>query len=191
MRLFLITHAHTEQNRAADASSWSLSESGMAQAEALARQPFWDEVQRLIVSREAKTLLTVRPVLAERQLPVWVDCRFDEVRRTGWTENYVAQVERLFDCPEESAMGWEPAAQALRRFLRAVGDLTDRFAPQTCALVGHGLTLSLYRAYLLRRSRVELTEWRNLSFAAVALVDPLEQKWIQEFRPVGEAQARG
>ncbi len=81
MRLVLITHAHTAAIPAADADAWGLSPTGAAQAAVLARAAFWAEVAQIVVSSEPKARLTVEPVVQERRLPVWVDCRFDELRR--------------------------------------------------------------------------------------------------------------
>ena len=51
-------------------------------------------------------------------------------------------------------------------------------------LVGHGLTLSLYRAYLLGYPTVRFEDWQRLGFAAVALVDPVVDQLLQDFQPV-------
>ena len=48
MRLYLITHAHTYQDRDTEAAQWRLSEIGQKQAEILATQPFWVQVDRLV-----------------------------------------------------------------------------------------------------------------------------------------------
>jgi broad specificity phosphatase PhoE len=191
MLLYLITHAHTHPDRNTEATRWSLSETGQQQAELLARQPFWDQVDRIVVSSEAKTTLTIRPVLARRNLPVWIDLRFDELRRGGWVADYPAQVHQALANPTVAVGGWEPANQALQRFLAGIGDVRVRFAGETLALVGHGLTLSLYRAYLLAQPQVDLEEWRQLSFAAVALVDATQGKLLQDFHAVAGELPRG
>ncbi len=170
--VYLITHAHTQQQRDVDAVTWVLSTRGMQQAAQLARQPFWAEVTHIVLSSEPKTRLTVDPLLAERALPVLVDARFDELKRPAtWTEDYVAHVAAAFASPHESIGGWEAATHALSRFMQGIADLRRRFPTETLALVGHGLTFSLFRAALLGRSYVDLDDWRRLSFAAVAKVD--------------------
>jgi broad specificity phosphatase PhoE len=87
-RLYLITHAHTQIDPAVDAAHWQLSPTGQAQADALAALPFWAKVDRILVSSEVKTYLTIAPVLARRTIPVTADSRFDEVQRAGWVEDY-------------------------------------------------------------------------------------------------------
>jgi broad specificity phosphatase PhoE len=191
MRLYLITHAHTQLAPEVDSRSWQLSSQGSRQAELLAQQPFWREVQRIVLSSEPKTRLTVEPLLVRRAMPVVEDARFDELHRPGWVEEYNARVRHAFAYPEESAGEWEPAASALARFLAGIGALCTAFPTETLALVGHGLTLSLYRAHLLGRTHVDYEEWRQLSFAAVALVDPLAQRLIEDFTAVAGQMARG
>jgi len=170
-KLYLIAHACTRQVPNTDATLWQLDELGLAQAAALARQPFWDEVDRLLLSSEPKTRLTVAPLLQNRELPVEEDARFDELNRTPeWTDDYTARVAELFGSPLESIAGWEPAATALSRFCAGIDFWASRHPEETIALVGHGLTFSLYRAHLLCLSTVPLQDWQNLSFAAVACV---------------------
>jgi broad specificity phosphatase PhoE len=191
MRLYLITHAHTRQDRTADATHWQLSPQGMAQAQRLAQQPFWAQVTQVVLSREAKTRLTIEPVLAARNLPVWMDARFDELHRPGWVEDYASQVQHAFAKPDQPAGEWERANAARQRFLAGLASVIEKFAADTVALVGHGLTLSLYRAFLLGQPQVAFADWQRLSFAAVALVDPIAGKIIQDFQAVAGELPRG
>ena len=179
-KLYLIAHACTRQVADTDAALWQLNELGQEQAAALARQPFWDEVDRLLLSCEPKTRLTVAPLLEERQIPVAEDARFNELRRTSeWTSDYTARVTEVFRRPRQSVAGWEPAAAASTRFCAGIDAWTSRHPQETLALVGHGLTFSLYRAHLLGLPSVILQEWRELSFAAVARVE--DGKIVEDF----------
>ncbi len=183
--LYLITHAHTRPDPEEAATRWRLSTLGEEQAAALARAPFWAQVDRLLLSREPKARLTVAPLLAHYSLPVTVDARFDELARgKAWIPDYAARVAHAFAHPSQSAGGWEPAAQALARFLDGVADARQRFPGQTLALVGHGLTLSLYRAHLLGQARVRMEDWQHLAFASVARVDLEHGVLEMDFRPV-------
>ncbi len=190
MRLFLITHAHTQIQPEHDATQWVLSAMGRQQAEQLAALPLWAEVDRIVLSREPKTRLTVDAVLARHPLPVQIDARFDELHRPGWVVDYATQVQCAFAAPTQAAGAWESAAAALTRFQAGIADLCHQYAGCSLALVGHGLTLSLYRAYLLRQTHVTFTDWQQLSFAAVALSDPLAQQLLQDFQPVAGQIAR-
>lgn len=197
MRLYLITHAHTQQEPTVDAPRWRLSNTGRAQAAALAREPLWADVDRIVLSSEPKTQLTVEPVLAARDLPLTVDARFDELHRPGWVGDYVGRVAHCFAHPRQAAVDWEPATDALARFRDGIADLHAQFPKQTLALVGHGLTLSLYRAHLLNQYRegaiwVRLLDWRALVFAAVARVEGEAEQAVlrQDFAPTSSSTAR-
>ena len=85
----------------------------------------------------------------------------------------------------------EAAADALTRFLAGVDDLCGRFPDKTLALVGHGLTLSLYRAHVLGKPKVDLLEWQQLSFVAQAIVDPVAKVLVQDFQPLAGQIVRG
>jgi broad specificity phosphatase PhoE len=191
MRLYLITHAETHQDRTTEVTQWRLSEQGQQQATILAQQPFWSQVERIVLSSEPKTRLTVEPLLTVHKLPLWVDAHFDELRRPGWTIDYTARVKQAFATPDQPAGEWEPANAAFARFLAGIAFIQQEFAGATLALVGHGLTLSLYRAYLLGQTRVNLADWQQLSFAAVALVDPEARHMLQDFQPVAGHSPRG
>lgn len=185
MRLYLIRHARVQMQPEQDAKRWPLSVVGQQQAEQLATLPMWDTVTQIVLSSEEKTRLTVAPVIAQRHLPVQVDPRFDELYRPGgWVEDYATQVQCAFANPTQAAGEWEPAAVALARFQAGIADLCQHFADTTIALVGHGLTFSLYRAHLLGHERVRFADWQQLAFAAVALVDPITPRLLADFRPL-------
>ena len=184
MRLYLIRHAQVQMQPEQDVKQWPLSAAGQQQAEHLATLPMWNDVMQLVVSSEAKTRLTVAPVIAQRHLPVLVDPRFDELHRPGWVDDYATQVQRAFAQPSQSAGEWEPAAVALARFQAGIADLCQRFPGATVAVVGHGLTFSLYRAHLLGYDQVRFADWHQLPFAAVACVDPLTPQLLEDFLPL-------
>lgn len=184
MLLYLITHAHTAQNEDADARSWRLSAHGVGQSEELSRLPFWETVQRIVLSSERKTYLTVEPVIAQGKSPFMSDARFDELGRTGWMSDYSAQVRAVFAHPSQSIGGWEPAADALARFMDGIDELRRAYPNARLALVSHGLVLSLYRAHLLGQTHVRYADWQTLSFGAVGLADPVAGKLLSDFEPV-------
>ena len=194
-RLYLITHAHTAADPGTDARLWRLSPTGDDQAARLAAAPWWDTVDAIVLSSEAKTRLTVAPVLAQRKLPVVVDPRFDELKRGGWCDDYAGQVQRMFAAPDMAVGGWESATAALIRVRAGMADLHARHPDGILALVSHGLVLSLYRAHLLGLPQVRFVDWQQLSFAAVAQVtlapETGEGVLVQDFVPVAEHQPRG
>jgi broad specificity phosphatase PhoE len=189
MRIYLITHAHTEAMPDVAADVWRLSERGQAQAAALAACAFWGEVDCVVVTSEAKTWLTVADMVQGRKLPVWIDGRLDELRRGGWVEDYASQVSAAFAAPVHSIGGWESIATLQQRAQAAIDDLAQRFRGKTLALVGHGICLSTLRATWLGLDRVDFVAWQRLSFATYATVnlDPL--RWERDF-PQAKSPAR-
>lgn len=189
MRMFLITHAHTEQVADVAADAWRLSSRGGEQAASLAGASFWDVVDRVVVSAEPKTFLTVAGVVAERNLPVWIDSRFDELRRAGWIDDYAAQVEKVFTYPMQSVAGWESADAVRTRLQLGLADLQRRFVGETVALVGHGICLSLLRSRLLGLPTVNFLDWQQLSFGSYAYVN-LDPPAVLEDFPMSSVAVR-
>ena len=181
MRIYLITHAHTEQVPHVAIDAWQLSARGIQQATELAKASFWAEIDRVVMSSEPKTWLTVAHIVQARKLPVWIDCRFDELRRSGWFEDYAAQVAKVFAQPTQSVSGWEPASSAQQRAQQGLADLQRRFPGETLALVGHGISLSLVRAGLLGLAQVDHEVWQRLSFGTYAVASLAPPAIIQDF----------
>lgn len=171
MRVYLITHSHTEQIPGEAIDAWRLSARGVDQSVKLATNPFWDEIERVVVSSEPKTWLTVEQVAIARQLPVWIDCRFDELRRSGWTENYGARVAAAFTDPQSASIGWEALATLRNRVVSGFEALQQQFPGETLAVVGHGICLSTLRAELLGDERVNFDAWQRLQFGSYACVE--------------------
>jgi broad specificity phosphatase PhoE len=171
MKIYLVTHAHTEQIPGVAADAWRLSARGNKEAASLADAPFWGQIDRVVVSSEPKTLLTVGEVVSQRRLPIWIDSRFDELRRRGWTEDYASQVAEVFAEPTKAIGGWEAADAVRARALNGLAGLQRRFQGETLALVGHGLCLSILRAAILGQATVDFSAWQRLSFATYALIE--------------------
>jgi broad specificity phosphatase PhoE len=181
MIVHLVTHAHTQQEPAVDSRSWILSAQGVAQAEALAHASFWPDVTALITSSEPKTRLTAQAVLARYRLPVAEDAHFDELFRSGWVDDYDAAVAQALNEPEQAFPGWETAKSAQQRAIEGLDGLVARFGSQEIAIIGHGLSFSLLRAWLLQQPTVNLQEWRSLPFGAWATVDMARRCIVRDF----------
>ncbi len=190
MQVILITHAHTEIEREADSRVWQLSDEGRTQALELAQADFWPEVNRVVVSSEPKTRLTIEAVCRQYDLPIWVDDRFDELRRGGWIENYEAAVRAALGHPDVSYAGWERATDALRRGLDGLASLSGRYPGETVALVGHGLQLMLLRAHWMGHKTVDPDEWARLPFAGFARIDLDGPHILADFPLGGPARTR-
>ncbi len=188
MKIYLVTHAHTTQERDAVVDVWRLSARGLLEARTLAEAPFWSEVARVIVSSEPKAWLTVAQVVTARYLPVWIDARFDELRRGGWVDDYAARVAAALAAPEHSMGGWEAVGNVRQRAGQALEDVAGRFPGENLALVGHGLCLSILRAALLGQRQVDFAAWQSLPFASVACLDWESRTLLQDFPHNNEAR---
>ena len=186
MHIYLITHAHTEQDSKVASDQWRLSTRGEADAASLARAPFWQEVEQVVVSSESKTWLTVRNVVEARHLPVWFDARFDELRRGGWVDNYAAQVAAAFATPTASVGEWEPVESVAQRAAAGLTDLEERFRTKTIALVGHGLCLSIVRTLVLDMPKVDFVAWQRLTFGSYACITWTPPALLQDFAYAAE-----
>ena len=175
MRIYLITHAHTEQRPGEAIDAWRLSARGVEQAEKLAVNPFWDDIGRVVVSSEPKTWLTVEEIATARRLPVWIDCRFDELRRSGWVQNYAGRVAAAFADPLLASPGWEALATVRKRVVTGFEALQRQFAGQTLAVVGHGICLSTLRAEIRGDKRINFDAWQRLQFGSYACVEVGQQ----------------
>lgn len=182
MKVHLITHAHTQIDPNAASDTWQLSCRGLEQAERLSKERFWDEVTQIVVSSEAKTWLTVAQVAADRSLPVWVDSRFDELRRSGWTENYTDAVATAFANPSSPIAGWESVQSLQGRVGAGLVALQNRFGGEMIALVGHGIAMSVLRAMMLGQERVDVAAWSRLAFGSYAIVDLASKRVIADFQ---------
>jgi broad specificity phosphatase PhoE len=160
---------------------WRLSSRGIEQAAKLSHASFWDQVDRVIVSSEPKTWLTVVDVVGARRLSVWIDSRFDELRRGGWIDDYAVQVAMVFAEPSRSIYGWEAANATRARMQSGLADLNHRFADETLALVGHGLSLSLPRAEILGHTRVDFDAWQRLDFGSYASITLNPPTMVEDF----------
>ena len=103
------------------------------------------------------------------------------MRRSGWLEDYAAQVAKVFAQPTQSVSGWEPASSAQQRAQQGLADLQRRFPGETLALVGHGISLSLVRAGLLGLAQVDHEVWQRLSFGTYAVASLAPPAIIQDF----------
>lgn len=170
-KVYLIRHAETERT-GDDAFYWPLSARGEEQVGLLARQAFWDEISAVVSSDEPKSLATVARTARERGLPVHLDARLRELRRTPeHLEDYEARVLEVLQKPALGIGGWEPAADAQRRVSACFDELVARYGETPFAVVSHGMSLSLLIASLQETPARAFDIWQTLGFASVVLVE--------------------
>ena len=170
-KVYLIRHAETERT-GDEAFYWPLSARGEEQTGMLREQAFWDEVRAVISSDEPKALATVTRTARERGLPVHLDARLRELRRTPeHLEDYEARVLEVLQKPTLSIGGWERAADALQRVRACFDELVVRYDEAPFAVVSHGMALALLIASLQETPTRAFDIWQTLGFASVVLVE--------------------
>jgi 2,3-bisphosphoglycerate-dependent phosphoglycerate mutase len=168
-RLYLVRHACTHMT-GDTAEHWPLSKEGQREANALARQDFWQQIDRLFSSPEPKALQTTEPTTRRWGIPLeTVDC-LHELRRPRLVSDYQKLIEQFFAAPQKSVAGMKPAAQVAERITRCIKELVAAHPGQTLAVVSHGLVLTLFLAQLEDRWPT-VAEWRAVPFAGSIIVD--------------------
>ncbi|MGE5589581.1 MAG: histidine phosphatase family protein [Bacillota bacterium] len=156
--LYLVRHAAPVQDYAQPFDQWVLSPEGREEAEALAREPFWDEVRAIYSSPDVKALATAEPAARRCGLPPRLMPCLGEVQRPPgqYFDDYPEVVRQYLATPKGNLHGWEPNARARGRIGACVYRLLDRAQnPQAegpLAIVGHGLTLTLLLATILNET---------------------------------------
>lgn len=183
--LYLIRHAHTRQVSDQPAATWSLSERGRRQAEQLGQMAFWSDVVCIASSPEPKALDTAAPAARYMELEVRAIAGLREIERpAGFVPDYEAAVAACFASPQASVHGWETADDARRRMVEAVEAVAAQSGGRPCAVVSHGLVLSLYIAHLRGDTAPSLAEWRAIPMPGWTLLDTDTREMIQPFRGV-------
>ncbi len=121
---------------------WGLSDLGRARAEAMCRQPWIDEVGRIVSSQETKALETASIVAAATgvSVEVRVDTHENDRSGTGFVpaERFEELADAFFADPERSVEGWERAVDAQSRIVGATADLFAGDPDGDVMIVGHG-----------------------------------------------------
>ncbi|HEU4841762.1 MAG TPA: histidine phosphatase family protein [Ilumatobacteraceae bacterium] len=146
-----ITHAEVVVDPAVPVPDWGLSERGRARVGAMLDQPWVGAVGRIVSSSETKALETAAIVAGHLGIPVERRDDTGEIDRSvpGFLppDEFEVVADACFAHPDVSARGWEPAAAAQRRIVRALADLLAPAGPDT-AVIGHGGVGTLWFCHL-------------------------------------------
>jgi broad specificity phosphatase PhoE len=185
MAIVLVRHAAAEAGPQQPAALWPLADEGRAGARALAGEPIWRAIAHIYASPEAKAHETAQIIAGMNGISVSVieDLR-EVVRPTGqWFDErhpggYAGAVADYFAAPSAAVHGWEPAVAAQMR-IRSCVDTLRGWQPQPFAVVGHGLTLSLYVAAIAGADAA--TIWTAIALPDLAVVDPVQGVIVRPF----------
>ena len=185
MEIVLVRHAAVETDPTVPSAWWRLSAEGLAGARALSRERLWRPVERIFSSPELKALETAHIIAGPNGMTVTAIEDLREVERPmgqwfgdEYPGGYGGAVRDYFARPDGPTHGWEPPATAQAR-IRACIDELRRWEPDGFALVGHGLTLSLYVASVTGAN--PWTVWPGIALPDYAVVEPDAGRLLRPF----------
>ncbi len=150
---YFLRHGKTNVNKELPISQWVLSDVGEGQANQLAQEGVFDEVEIVFSSTEGKAYQTARPIADRLEKEVIQLEEISELNRDkgGFmeAEAYEQAVEYCLLNPKQSVNSWETAESALRRFSQKIEELDSQYENEKILVVGHGYTINMYFAKLL------------------------------------------
>lgn len=148
-----LTHPQVNIDPNVDVEKWSLNEHGLARIAALAESDALHATRAIISSTETKAIETGLPIAKslDIELSVHDNMHENDRRATGFLvpNEFEQAANQFFANPTSSYKGWETAANAQQRIVKAV-DLALQQPPEGDVLfVGHGGVGTLLMCYLL------------------------------------------
>lgn len=142
--IHFITHPEVVVDPAKPVPRWCLSDKGIARMRLFAASPVMARVTDVWASDETKAIEAAGILAGFHGLPVQVLHALHENDRsaTGFLppHEFEAVADRFFAAPNESVRGWERAADAQARILRAFHDIAAKTEARDgdVAIVAHG-----------------------------------------------------
>ncbi len=151
--VYMITHPDVIIDPDVPIPRWPLSERGIERMQALLKQPWVPDITSIYCSTEQKAIDGAEVLAKHLSLPVHQISELGENDRsaTGFLpqDEFQATADQFFAHPTTSIRGWETAAAAQQRIIRAVDDVVDQAAtPGAIAIVSHGGVGTLLRCHL-------------------------------------------
>lgn len=184
-KLILIKHARPEVIESIPSEQWKLSERGKQSCIPLADKIAPHSPQIIVSSTEPKAIETAELVGARLNIPHETAQDLHEHDRSNVPHmrsgEFISMMELLFRRPDEVVLGQEAADDAESRFAKALKDVLEKHANQSCiAVVSHGTVLALFLAQYAKRPAFEL--WRQLGLPSFA-VSELPEYRVMEIVP--------
>ncbi|MCV3269960.1 histidine phosphatase family protein [Roseobacter sinensis] len=137
-----LTHPQVRIDPQIDIPRWPLNEVGRARVAALAASGALGGTTRIISSDETKAMETAEPLAKALGCDMQIDAAMHENDRsaTGFLppDEFEQVADAFFAAPEVSVRGWETAAQAQTRIVRAFETALSSHGAGDLLLVGHG-----------------------------------------------------
>lgn len=169
--LYILRHGTTKVDRNTPVSEWVLSEQGESQANKVANEKIFADIDLLLSSTEEKAYKTILPLaqkLGKKVTKLKDLCELD--RDTGdflEPDVYEKTIQLCLENPDESFNNWETANHALERFAKQISKLNSNYVDKKIMIAGHGFTINMYFAKLLnsldevyeRMNRNDFADW--------------------------------
>lgn len=150
---YFLRHGKTKVDKENPVSKWVLSEEGEQQAQDLADQETFKEVDIIISSTETKAYQTAKPTADKLGKEIIEIEELSELDRDKGPfmekDDYDRVVKECLSHPERSVNNWESLSNALDRFSKKIEELDKWYQDKKILIVGHGYTINAYFAKLL------------------------------------------
>jgi 2,3-bisphosphoglycerate-dependent phosphoglycerate mutase len=169
--LYFLRHGHTKVDKVLPVSQWVLSSTGEKQADKLAQDKVFKDIDIIVSSTEQKAYQTTKPTAAALGLGIIQleeICELDRDKGDFVSqEEYEMRVKVCVEHPDQSVYGWETATHALERFSKKIDELNKQYNNKKILIVGHGFTINMFFAKLLgelekvyeRLGRNDFADW--------------------------------
>jgi broad specificity phosphatase PhoE len=151
--VFFITHPDVAIDPTVPVPDWPLNDRGRARMRAMVASSWIKEVRGIFASSERKARDGAQILANGLRLSgysVIDDLGENDRLATGYLpkQEFDATVDAFFAHPQTSVRGWEPAADAQARIIRAVEQIASQAGNGDLAIVGHGGTGTLLYCHL-------------------------------------------
>ncbi|MAH07403.1 hypothetical protein CMI38_04095 [Candidatus Pacearchaeota archaeon] len=152
---YFLRHAETEPDVSKPISNWALSEKGITDSQALAKNHPFGSIDSIIISEERKalqTMISISPKLGHQNVTKYASLNELDRDLTGYLEKtpYEKAVKSALtnlDEPYKNDIGeWETARDALTRFSKCIDNIDKETEGKRILMIGHAYTINLYFA---------------------------------------------
>lgn len=150
---YFLRHGATQKDKNVPISKWRLSEKGEEQANNLAQQDVFNDIDIIFSSSEEKAYQTAKPIADTLKKEITQIKEISELNRDNGgfmdPEKYEEAEKYALEYLDKSVHDWETAAHALERFSDKIEEIDKQYENKKILVVGHGFTINLYFAKLL------------------------------------------
>jgi broad specificity phosphatase PhoE len=151
--LYLLRHGKTKVDKDVPISQWALTDFGKQQAQDVASNDHFKDIDIIITSAEGKAMETAQPLADALGKKIIQVAELSELDRDkgGFMDAdvYEATAKEALTNRDVSVRNWETATHALERFSAAIDEINKQYEGKRILIVGHGYTMNLYFAKLL------------------------------------------